>query len=84
MRRGFRGIHRQCVEPFDLLRMALRDDDDGIFSLAASALAAVATTDSTIDVEDAPATEATEPAEETGTEDAPVEGTVAAADEATS
>jgi N utilization substance protein A len=36
------------------------------------------------DVEDAPATEATEPAEETGTEDAPVEGTVAAADEATS
>lgn len=40
-------------EPFDLLRMALRDDDEGIFSLAASALAAVATTDSTIDVEDA-------------------------------
>ena len=36
------------------------------------------------DVEDAPATEATESAEETGTEEAPAEGTAAVADEATS
>lgn len=39
--------------PFDLLRMALRSDDDTIFSLAATALAAVATKEALIDVEDA-------------------------------
>src|SRR5204862_6923052 len=40
-------------EPFDLLRMGLRDDDDTVFTAAANALAAVATKDATIDVEDA-------------------------------
>ena len=40
-------------EPFDLLRIALRDDDHAIFHAAATALAAVATKDSLIDLEDA-------------------------------
>ncbi len=40
-------------QPFDLLRMALREDDDVLFTLAAKALANVATKDATIDVEDA-------------------------------
>jgi hypothetical protein len=40
-------------EPFDLLRIALRDDDSAIFGDAATALAAVATKDALIDLEDA-------------------------------
>ncbi len=40
-------------EPFDLLRIALRSDDDGVVTAAANALARTATADSTIDVEDA-------------------------------
>ena len=40
-------------EPFDLLRMALRDDDDRVFDGAALALAKVATTEAVIDIEDA-------------------------------
>ncbi len=40
-------------EPFDLLRMALRSDDEGVVLAAANALAKVAAPDSTIDVEDA-------------------------------
>jgi hypothetical protein len=40
-------------EPFDLLRMALRDDDDRVFVAAAMALAKVATATAVIDVEDA-------------------------------
>ena len=41
------------AEPFDLLRMGLRDDDDGVFRAAATALAATATAVSLIDVQDA-------------------------------
>jgi hypothetical protein len=40
-------------EPFDLLRIALRDDDPAIFHAAATALAGLATKDSLIDLEDA-------------------------------
>ena len=40
-------------EPFDLLRMGLRDDDPAIFAAAATALANVATKDTLIDLEDA-------------------------------
>ncbi|HZN39064.1 MAG TPA: hypothetical protein VFD82_09680 [Planctomycetota bacterium] len=40
-------------EPFDLLRIALRDEDPAIFGAAAAALAAVATKDALIDLEDA-------------------------------
>jgi hypothetical protein len=39
--------------PFDLLRMALRDDDHAIFAAAANALAATATKDAWIDLADA-------------------------------
>ena len=39
-------------EPFDLLRLALHDDDTTIFAAAATALAAVATKDALIDLED--------------------------------
>ncbi|HEX6811783.1 MAG TPA: hypothetical protein VF384_09200 [Planctomycetota bacterium] len=40
-------------EPFDLLRMGLRDDEAAMFGAAAQALAAVATKDALIDIEDA-------------------------------
>lgn len=40
-------------EPFDLLRMPLRDPDDAVFAAAAKALAKCATTTALIDVEDA-------------------------------
>ncbi|MBK8095819.1 MAG: HEAT repeat domain-containing protein [Planctomycetes bacterium] len=40
-------------EPFDLLRIALRDDDDAVFATAAKALAKIATSEALIDVEDA-------------------------------
>jgi hypothetical protein len=44
---------RSKNEPFDLLRMGLRDDDDGVFAAAAAALAATAGKDALVDVEDA-------------------------------
>src|SRR5262245_18463704 len=40
-------------EPFDVLRIALRDDDPAMFGAAATALAAVAMKDALIDLEDA-------------------------------
>jgi hypothetical protein len=40
-------------EPFDLLRLGLRDEDVGVFTEAARALAEVATKDALIDLEDA-------------------------------
>jgi hypothetical protein len=40
-------------EPFDVLRMALRDDDPAVFAGGAEALAATATKDALIDLEDA-------------------------------
>lgn len=40
-------------EPFDLLRLGLRDDDDAIFAAAAKALAATANANAGIDLQDA-------------------------------
>jgi hypothetical protein len=44
---------RSKNEPFDLLRMALRDDDAGLCGLAALALSKVGSPDALIDIEDA-------------------------------
>lgn len=41
------------AEPFDLLRLGLRADDDGVFAAAARTLGSVATANAVIDLEDA-------------------------------
>lgn len=48
-----RAAGKADTEPFDLLRMGLRDGNDEVFAAAARALAAVATKDAAIDLEDA-------------------------------
>ncbi len=48
-----RAAAQSTAEPFDLLRMGLRDRDDAVFGAAASSLAALATAAQAIDLEDA-------------------------------
>jgi hypothetical protein len=48
-----RAAAKATGEPFDLLRLGLRADEEPVFEAAATALAAVATKDALIDVEDA-------------------------------